>query len=283
MIDGVYQEQDSDPHVALRERLLGEAARASRPSTSAIRCRAASFRREFPHAAARELREQGLVRIALDEPLATAEFAAFGRGLGVLLPETDPATLPFAEDEVVLNLVASAGETDDVALQPFASGWLTLHSESSGRAAADQPRYIVLTCQDPGDAVAEAGTVLIPMRDVSAALDDDALAVLSATRYRRNLRAPMIARRVGAHEVFSFRDFWREPLEWTHLGPEKDADVVNGKIGQLLAAMYATPPHIVTWSRGLLIVIDNHAYFHGRSKARGASSRPRRLQRLRIL
>lgn len=230
------------------------------------------------------LRDQGLVVVQLDEPLTRARFLALGASLGEMMPETDPAVLPYVEHRMILNLVSDGGRTSDVARQPFSTNALTLHSEGSGRGAVEQPRFIVLMCCDPGDAAALAQTVLVPMTSVARRLTAAQLATLAQTRYRTGRVVPALVREVDSRRVFSFRDFSAQALEWTYTSDDGTDDDVNGAIRALLAAMYASEGASgLHWRRGTLVVIDNTFWFHGRTA--GAATRaeaPRHLRRLRI-
>lgn len=285
MVSGTFVEAESDPHVAVRGALLREGASHPAPGVRTIPARAA----DFPDGAWPEVRgaleDSGLALVQLDEPLSADRFLALGRRLGTPMPETDPAVLPQVEEEVILNLVARYGHTRDVSLQPFATQHLTLHTESSGRPAAAQPRYIVLMCRDPGDASTTAQTVVVPMRDVVARMDPGEVEVLAGTRYAASEAGPFIARSVQGRRVFSFRDFHPQPLAWVSTSAEATEERVNGAIRSLLAAMYAPEGAAgITWSRGMLIVLDNTYAFHGRTAGSvSPARRPRHLQRLRIL
>jgi hypothetical protein len=184
---------------------------------------------------------------------------------------------------VVLNLRDVHGATGDVALQPFSRGPLTLHSEGSGRPVADQPRYLVLMCLHPGGSAVAAQTALVPMAAVAAALDERSLAVLTRTRYRASIAGPAIARTLGGRVVFSFRDFAGQQLEWAHTG-DADAAEVAGVLRGLLACLYRPDPATgVHWAPGLLVVLDNRRWFHGRTAApAGAAPGGRHLKRLRL-
>ncbi|MFF6791191.1 hypothetical protein ACVW0K_002274 [Streptomyces filamentosus] len=229
-----------------------------------------------------DLLRYGLGVVRLDEPLPNDDFRKLGSALGTAIPETAPAVQSYVEDGVVLNLLADAGITQDVSLQPFASNPLSLHSEGSGRSVADQPRYIVLMCVEPGDN--SASTVLVPMDEVAAGLDAEDLRLLRATRYADAPGVPTVVRARGDHTVFSFRDFQQDALRWVCEAEGATPDAVNGALGRLLARMYdARGASGVLWSRGLLVVIDNTRFFHGRTAGLPhAAARTRHLKRLRI-
>ncbi|MBI0298321.1 TauD/TfdA family dioxygenase [Streptomyces sp. PRKS01-29] len=282
---GTFLAGAADPHSTPRERLLGNGVPLSevtgrpRPDLTA----------GPPDALHQEVSEQlwrhGLAAVQLDEPLPNDRFTALGAFLGTAMPERDPAVAPYVEQEVILNLRSEHARTDDVSLQPFAVNHLSLHTESSGAPVDTQPRYIVLMCLAPGDAEQGARTVLVPMREVARRLAPETLAVLSRTRYRDRPGVPPIARRVGDRWVFSFRDFLADELQWSYEGPEEDATAVGDALRELLAAMYA-PEHAqgLQWRRGLLVVIDNTYFFHGRTSGSATpEARRRHLKRLRVV
>ncbi|MEU9123219.1 TauD/TfdA family dioxygenase [Streptomyces sp. NPDC048506] len=283
MIDGSFVERATDRHVRLRQLLLRDGRQSLPPPADFDRPFRLGADGELSRGALAHVRHRGAVALRLDEPLPAHRFTALGARLGRAIAETDPAVLPHVEDGVILNLVSRHPETADVSLQPFASNYLSLHSESSGQAVPRQPRYIVLMCHEPGDGAAQ--TVLVSMGAVAARLTDRQLAVLARTRYRRAGAPPAILRRVGARPVFSFRDFMAQPLAWRHEAADgTGADTVNATVRALLAAMYAPDGAVgVRWRRGLLVVIDNTYFFHGRTAGPASPTTPRRhLQRLRI-
>ncbi|GAA2520372.1 TauD/TfdA family dioxygenase [Winogradskya humida] len=232
---------------------------------------------------ARQLKHDGVGRVRLTRPLDDDTFRALGTTLGALIPETDPAVRDFVTGDVILNLISAQAETHDPALQPFAAGALTMHSEGSGRPAAEQPRYIVLMCCEPGSDEG-AQTVLTPMAAVAAALTPDARRILAATRYRDAPGVPFILREIDDRPVFSFRDFGSAALHWECLDSSVTAAEVHDALRSLLDALYAADLAAgVKWETGTLVVIDNTYFFHGRTA--GASSRPgsrRHLKRLRV-
>ncbi|MFI5819509.1 TauD/TfdA family dioxygenase [Streptomyces rishiriensis] len=242
----------------------------------------AAFPGEILDSLHRDLLRHGLGVVRLDDPLPNDSYLKLGSALGTPIDETAPAVQPYTEDGVVLNLRADAGITQDVSLQPFASNPLSLHSEGSGRSVANQPRYIVLMCVEPGDN--SASTVLVPMAEVAVGMSDEDLRLLRATRYADAPGVPPIVRSQGDHTVFSFRDFQQDTLRWVCEADGATQHAVNGALGRLLARMYeARGASGVLWSRGLLVVIDNTRFFHGRTAGLPrAAARTRHLKRLRI-
>ncbi|MGK5632266.1 TauD/TfdA family dioxygenase [Streptomyces sp. URMC 123] len=230
------------------------------------------------------LAADGYALLHLDEPLSTSDYIAVGRRLGEPMPETDAAVLPYVEQGVMLNLVAAAGKTSDASLQPFATNFLTLHTEGSTRRPEEQPRYIVLMCCEPGISTS-ARTVLVPMAEVLRRLSPHDAELLERVRYRAFEGAPPLLRDVRGTPVFSFRDFHTQPLEWLLDGSDDEAEDVGPALRRLLTAMYAPgSARAVEWRPGMLVAIDNHRFFHGRTAGDGrVPETPRHLKRLRLL
>jgi hypothetical protein len=282
VLHGTFLERPDDPHVPLRAAMLSGETTLPQPAVPVRTGRAADFPGEVFDQVSADLTGSGLAVVDLDEPAPADAFRAFGERLGEPMPERDPTVQPYVEQSVILNLRAERGHTADVSLAPFARNFLSLHSESSGRRVAEQPRHIVLMCCEPGDATA-AQTVLVPMSGVAERLGEDRVELLAGTRYLAATEPPTIARREAGRTVFSFRDFMSGALEW--VGEGGDADTVNAALRALLAAMYA-PGTVagVHWRRGRVVIIDNTFFFHGRTAgSTGAGSRTRHLKRLRVI
>lgn len=283
-IMGTFLEQASDPHVELRRQVLASGTALHEPATAYLRAQADNFPDEGGDELRTELCQRGFGVVRLDRPLPNDRFIALGLLLGTAMPETDPAVQPYVDGGVILNLIAAYDATRDVNLEPFATNFLTLHSEGSGRPVREQPRYIVLMCCEPGPASA-ARTVLVSMAEVASRLTPEQLDALGQTRYRRNDPGSWIVRSVVERTVFSFRDLAQQPLHWASTDAVRDPDEVNAAIRSLLAAMYA--PGVATgvvWSPGMIFVIDNTFCFHGRTAGQfSTSTRRRHLKRLRIV
>jgi hypothetical protein len=198
------------------------------------------------------------------------------------IPERDPLARQFTTHGILLNLVSAHGHTNKPELQPFATTELTLHSEGSGRPLGEQPRYIVLTCCDPGDATTQAQTILASMEGVAARLDLKTSALLSNLRYQNRTAVPAILRSRNGQAVFSFRDFKGAALNWAYSG-DATIGAVNRAILSLLAAMYESESFGVEWAEGLTLIIDNTRFFHGRTAGAAVpSAHQRHLKRLRL-
>jgi hypothetical protein len=225
----------------------------------------------------------GLGMATLGESLSDDDFVTFGTRFGLLTAETDPAVQPYVASGVILNLVAGMARTEEVSLQPFSVGPLTLHSEGSGRPLAEQPRYIILMCCCPGADDAAAPTLLVPMAGVLSRLDPAVLGILERTRYHGRDGMPTIAMRIGERLAFSFRDFDGDTLRWECEAPGvTEAEVIDA-IAALLDAMYAPAGTTgLAWKRGRIVVIDNTYFFHGRRAGQLGPGQPRHLKRLRV-
>jgi hypothetical protein len=281
-VRGTFREQADDSHIALRAALLDgralpapEFAPQSVTDEGGVAGIGAVLRRQ--------LDQCGLGLVALDEPLAGPDFIALGERLGELIPETDPAVQPNVESGRILHLISAEGNTADVFRQPFGTGPLSLHSEGSGRPASGQPRYIVLMCLHPGDDENAAQTVLVPFAAVDARLPVVDREILGHVRYDRP-GVPTVRRVVDGRPVYSFRDFQADALDWVCNTDRFAPQEVCGALAGLLQAMYnEVGARALRWRPGLLAVIDNTWWFHGRSAAPFAgSTRHRHLKRLRI-
>ena len=285
MIQGSFVEQPTDVHVKGRAELLRGGTRLSEPEIRVRHVEAGLSPADLGPRLLADLRECGLAARRFGTPLSDEDFLELGALLGDPMPERDPTVRPYVDREVILNLVAEHGHTEDTGLAPFASNYLSLHSEGRGRPADEQPRYIVLMCCEPGDDATSAQTVLVPMAEVARRLTADRAEILARTRYLGSERGPMMLRTVDGRPVFSFRDFMGDALKWHSVAEGADPDTVNETLRELLAAMYS--PGTLTgvrWRRGMLVVLDNTFFFHGRTAGSGATAtRNRHLKRLRIV
>lgn len=283
-MDGTFVEQVTDKHIQLRQDMLESGTILPPPLLDTIKLQTNNFLTTVDNTILNTLYKTGHVVVQLDEPLSNKQFITLGSLLGTAMPETDPAVKSYVERDTILNLVSEYGHTQDVSHQPFATNFLTLHTESSSRRAEEQPRYIVLMCNEPGDDATAAQTVLVPMATVERQLTPDEIAILSQTRYHNSYHGPSIVRSLGDHHVFSFRDFHTQNLEWTYANNDQSADDINTTIRSLLASMYAPGASTgVHWKCGMLIIIDNTFFFHGKTAGSfTTSTKKRHLKRLRI-
>lgn len=282
---GTFREHPEHRHVALRERLLGEGAAALPHPPRIRRCGSASSPDELADIAAAELAQRGLAVLELERALQDDTYLNFGRRLGTPVAEQAPAVAPYVGHSAILSIKGEHAATADTDLQPFAANWLTLHTEASRAPCHLQPRYISLLCVNPGLQRQAAPTVLVPIPPLLQALPARTRELLGGTRYDLP-GAPWLIRRDGPATTLSIRDFHGDPLHWVHDGPADHPAEVNAALAALYAAMYSTAgTRAVTWRAGLLVVIDNARYLHGRraSTDQGPRRQPvRHLKRLRI-
>jgi alpha-ketoglutarate-dependent taurine dioxygenase len=283
VIEGEFVENSEDPHTVPRRRLLGGGAVLPPPAGIRVRPGTRGLA-ALTEQVGSDLRRTGLAVADLGEPLADEAFMALGARLGTLIPERDPVVLPYVDGDVLLNLLTTHGHTDAVSLQPFSTNSLSLHTEGSGHRVELQPRYIALLCCDPGASATETQTLLVPMESVHRGLSTADLELLARTRYGHSTVGPFLVRAVGGRTVFSFRDFRGQPLKWVCTDDTVRPQEVNGAIRRLLAAMYQSDAASgIHWKRGLLVIIDNTFFFHGRVAGdMVAPTRRRHLKRLRI-
>ena len=283
-MNGAYREHHTDAHVALRGDLLSGTRTLPAPPVHPIHATSSRITAELLCATQDALGARGIAVILLDDVADDEWFIGFGQALGTPIPELAPAVQPHVGHSVILNLVSEYGRTEDVDLQPFSTNFLSLHTESSGRPVRRQPRYLALMCCDPGGADSAAQTILVPNGLVANRIAAPTQHILRGTRYRSNVDGPYLMRSEGDRVVFSFRDFMSDTLEWTHEGGVSDVDKVNSGIRALLAAMYAREGAFgTTWVRGMILILDNTHFFHGRTAGREAAVGQRRhLKRLRI-
>ena len=273
---GMFLEGSDDPHIGLRQAMLVDAAMLG-GSITAVSGKADSFEQQALPTARELLSSLGLCLFQLDRPLSVEAFEAFARKIGQPVPETNPQVQSNVERGVLLHLRTSFPPTQLVELQPFSASFLSMHSESSGHAVADQPRYIALQCLEPGELESAPRTVLASMEAITKQLSAQTLDILCRTRYDGPSTSPPILRRQREQWVLSFRDFHRHSLAWVHDGPAT-SDAVQSALRELLAAMYAgVDSSAVRWTRGLLLVIDNQRWLHGRTEGCFAPGRTGRL------
>jgi alpha-ketoglutarate-dependent taurine dioxygenase len=280
MTSGCFIESSQDDHVEMRAALLARGAVLPEPEVAAV---TGSSLAAVGDGILEQLSSGGLAVAQLDTLPDDEEFLEFGARLGRPMPELDPTVQPFVEHGVLLNLRTAHGRFALPELQPFSTDPLTLHSESSGRPLAEQPRYIVLLCCDPGPDPAATQTALVPMAAVDRKLDDADRHLLRHLRYATDSGVPCIARNQAGRTAFSFRDFAGSALRWT-ADVDVDPDEFNAAVRRLLRAMYEPAGSTgVHWRPRMLVVIDNSSFFHGRTAGPvEPSAHQRHLRRLRI-
>lgn len=267
VLTGTFRESPTDPHVAARRRLLDRGAPVPTLQAPIVEMDADRPAEDCVGPMRAALARDGLAQIQFVSPPSVAEFRAIGEALGAPVPERAAEIQDFVEDGTVLHLKPRFDARADVALQPFSTRYLSLHSESSGAALALQPRYLLFLCLEPGGTTTEARTVLIPMDAVASRLSERDLEILKSTRYARNVDGPTIARTdERAATAFSFRDFQDQPLEWSSEAQDATGDEVDEALRALLAALYDNrSARAIAWRRGALIAVDNFRFLHGRT------------------
>lgn len=278
---GRFLESSGDPHLPLRDALLDGHLLPAPPFPPESLDAPVSIT-DVVTMLRRQLDRHGLGLVALDRPLESPDLIALGEQLGVLMPETDAAVQENVESERILHLISSEADTNSALRQPFGTGPLSLHSEGSGRPAPEQPRFIVLMCMDPGDGHGQ--TVLIPFAAVDARLSAADREVLGGLRYDRP-DVPTVRRVEAGRPVYSFRDFQNDTLSWVGETGSFEAREAHGALLALLQAMYAEDGACaIRWRTGMIAVIDNTWWFHGRTAAPTSGvARRRHLKRIRIL
>lgn len=285
-IRGTFQENLTDDHVLLRNSLLNSGEGIQEIATSISLDSFADIESKF-NPLLQKMKKEGFLNVQLDQPLSNDDFLSLGRLLGSLIPEPywDEQVFPYIEDEFILNVRSNHTETINVNLQPFATNYLSLHTECSRRPIDEQPSYIVLMCCTPGSPDTQADTILVPMKEVFANLSDDVKEILANTRYNDTSGIPSFLRLHQSNPIFSFRDFQQTDMDWHYSGSYSEAKV-NQAILELLINMYNPKfTQKISWKTGLLCIIDNRHFFHGKTSGRGQplNSGNRHLKRLRIL
>lgn len=223
------------------------------------------------------LDESGVAHIELDDQLTTGRYISLARILGDPQPETSSEVARFVDEGVVLNLSPVLEWSSDRAYEPFSWSAVRLHSEGSARPPAQQPRYIMLHCVEPGSPATGDQTILVSMADVYQGLSDEQVGILSAVRLGRcEDAAPLVQ---ASSSVFCFRDFGGDEIRWTCSRTGVSPGQVVQAIVDLAIALYTAPCFGVHWARHALVAIDNHRFFHGRTRGFGVN---RHLRRIRV-
>lgn len=223
--------------------------------------------------------------IKLNQLLSNEEFLAIGKLLGTPIKEfaSDPVVAPYIENEVILNIKSNNAIKDNPSSQPFTSRYLTLHTECSRRKAEDQPRYLVFMCCNSGQ-FSEAKTIMVPTKKIINALTKQEIDTLLHTHYATE--TPSLLRQENGHFIFSFRDFYPHPMNWVYTGNDaKTEKEINEVITSLLLKIY-DPDNAtgIQWEEGLLMILDNRHFFHGKQKGKQIeSTNTRHIKRLRII
>jgi hypothetical protein len=229
----------------------------------------------------------GVVVVALDRQLGSAELVVLATGLGTPQQQLDPRLQPWVEDGVILHLRADEAESDDRAWRLlFTEGYVMFHTELAGRPIALQPRHLLFQCVDAPDRDAGGQTLLAPMDAVRARLTDRQAGILAATRHAGFADPPTFLSRFDGRDVVTYKDAEGEPLPWEHLGddPTVTAAEVEDALRALQAAVYH-PAGVrgIPWERHLLAAFDNRRFLHGRAcSPPAASGAARYLREVRV-
>jgi alpha-ketoglutarate-dependent taurine dioxygenase len=230
----------------------------------------------------RSVEAEGVATVVLDKALEGAEFLSFGKEWGTPINEHASLLQPFVEAGCILNLFAHWKGTQDPDRQPLATAPILLHSESSRRPLAEQPRYLLFSCLAQAETDEGAQTAVVRMQDVFERLSEQSRETLARLRLGADL--PAVLRHERERAVFSFRDFGAEPTIWAS-DASVDARDAEAALVDLLRCLYSRDLlRALTWQRHTLVALDNHRVFHGRTAVRmpRVAGRGRWIQRLRI-
>lgn len=262
----MFVEGATDPHISMRLALLHGAATAEVPVSVRY---SGSSGRELGVMLTESLIREGVV-LADAGPHRSDEFVVeVSAALGEPLLEKASASLNAVSHGVLLHLRDEHGGSNELQLQPFTTNALPLHTESSRQPRSQQPRYVLLFCASSGHVPDSAQTVLVPIPSVISSLETGEREILRYVRYRLTPAPPPILRSEAGRDVLSFRDFLSSPLEWSSKKSDLTPGEVNDVLRRLLSAMYSSrEARGVNWRQGLLLVIDNFRFFHGRLRAK---------------
>jgi Taurine catabolism dioxygenase TauD, TfdA family len=284
---GHFCEHPGDRHAVMRESVLRRRRSYSLPpGIEPMPARANDLPRGIAmgHAA---LDAHGAALLALDRPLSNGEFIQLANGFGTPLPQPNPRTRPWVEDQVILNLRADYPETSDHHWGLlFAENYVMLHTELAARPVATQPRHILLLCVEPSPPDSGGQTVLVSMSGVLRHLTDRQADILRATRLAQPDGAPPFLRSADGREIFAFKDEAQSGIPWKYDGgdPYVGPTDIDDAIRAMLEALYdQAGVSGLWWKRSMLGIIDNHRFFHGRTFApRRPDVPPRHLRRVRV-
>lgn len=288
MITGTLSSIGSDILTYKRLALLNSDKIFPNPQTDIPKIQTINLEPFIHNYAIERIKRDGLLILQLDQLLSNENFIKIFSKLGTLIPEhpLDAVVKQRTEQKYILNILTNS-KKDDINSQPFTVKHLTLHTECSRRKIEDQPKYLVFMCCESG-LLSSAQTLLIKMQSIYNQLTEKDRYILERTSYQTNLQAPPILRKDKQNRnVFSFRDFYPNSLHWSfeddkHSYTKKD---VNEAIMNLLLSLY-TPLHCsgITWKKGMIVVIDNTFFFHGKSNSKQIDLvHTRHLKRLRII
>jgi alpha-ketoglutarate-dependent taurine dioxygenase len=213
---------------------------------------------------AAQVERHGLGVADFDRPLDPASLLRLSWVFGEPVEEDAPDVQPFVVDRAVLRLDASVRDPS-VALQPFSSSWITLHSEGSRRPAGQRPTFLLFQCLVPPRPGDGGQTLLRDARDVVRGLGDSSVDVLARTALAGGRSGTPVLTSADSGPVLTFRDPAPDPVRWES---DADPDRVQPALLDLLTAVYdAARVRGVHWRRNRLVVLSNTRFLHGRSVA----------------
>ena len=170
----------------------------------------------------------------------------------------------FVESRYVLNLRTMYAPTEDKTSQPFAENYLALHSEGSWHASAMQPDYVVLQCVSSGRRDNGGQTIVTPMRLVAQPLPlreaiTERADVPTSPRPTCASSAANPARSTSAFAISTAHSY--PGSAYCPRPTLTNAAALNAS----LAAMYEAPAYGVELGPGMVCVVDNRRFFHGRT------------------
>jgi alpha-ketoglutarate-dependent taurine dioxygenase len=285
-LTGCFIERPEDSHVTSRERILRQSAWYDEPKGVRLEAEAGRFPAYLPSTTAL-LAERGLAILEFDRALTTAELISLASTFGTPMPQPNPRTRPWVDNEVVLNLRADLSETEDLAWQLlFAENYVMLHTELAAKPAEAQPRWLLLECVEPPTRDAGGQTVLVAGERIQSALDERTRRILANTRLSSYPDAPSVLHRRHGREIFNFKDSGGHvPFEWLYEGPAEaiTPSDVGAALRALLAALYEPDAVVgVHWTPHAVAIFDNRRFFHGRTFVYRQAGRPRHLRRVRV-
>lgn len=284
---GTFIESTGAPHRQLRQAVLRNLACTSPASFLTSKttqaCQATTALSEILPS----LHAVGAATLQCERPLQNDELVTLGQQLGSLLPETAAPIQPYVESGVILNLRSYHRDTTDLHLQPFAANYITLHTECSTRPLSNQPRYLLLACVTPPNPLDGGNTLIVSMDAVHQQLSARHSAALKRIHSARAPAAPSILHNNLGRPTFCFRDPESEAFPWRYEPQDPlltPADIDEALTALLLAMYDSRALRRIPWQTGLIAIIDNTRFFHGRTALNFQHCHPpRHLQRLRIL
>ncbi|NOQ71177.1 MAG: hypothetical protein GQ574_04185 [Crocinitomix sp.] len=287
MITGILNIVELKEITAKRFDLLEKKKVLPLPKTLIHNIRSTDLEKFLKGPAVESLKENGLLIIQLDKLLSSDTLLNVCSELGTPIAEnpTDEVLVPYIEKEVILNVISN-NTNGNSASQPFTKRHLNLHTECSRRKVVDQPRYLAFMCCDEGE-LSSAQTVLVPMKEVFDKLSEKDKKILKNVRYSSDLQTPPFLRTDRENRnIFSIRDFYPDPMYWSfddenHAYTAAD---IHESIKILLSHMYSVENTSgITWKNGMLVIVDNTIFFHGKSASDQIDiEKTRHLKRLRI-